>query len=302
MTKIQQLRERIEQRRLSRRAMLQKISLVTLGAASGIGLAACGGSNSSSNAQSSVTDADILNFALNLEYLEAEYYLLATTGSSLTNVDSGANPGTVTVKSNPQVPFATPVIQQYAQEIASDELAHVRFLRSALGGNAVDRPALDLQNSFNAAAQAAGIGQTFDPFANETNFLLGAFIFEDVGVTAYHGAAPLISDKTILSAAAGILGTEAYHASEVRAVIYNLGTGPQTIAGQISALRAKVDGTNNDDQGVVLNGQANIVPTDGNGITFARTTSQVLKIVYLGGNSSGGFFPNGLNGKIKTAS
>ncbi|MGA7108838.1 MAG: ferritin-like domain-containing protein [Terracidiphilus sp.] len=258
-------------------------------------------------AQSSgVTDTDILNFALNLEYLEAQFYTLATTGQTIDQVGvgitsgSGAAGGTVTVKSNPMVPFATPLLQQFAQETAKDEQNHVSFLRSALTTSAVAMPNIDLLNSFNALAQAAGLGSTFDPFASETNFLLGAFIFEDVGVTAYSGAAGLISSKTYLDKAAGILAVEAYHAGSIRLRIFQAGASAQAASTSIATARASLDGTGNDDIGVgVSNSEATIVDADSNAIAFSRTTSQVLKIVYGGGSSGGAFFPNGLNGNIK---
>jgi hypothetical protein len=196
-----------------------------------------------------------------------------------------------------KVDFASSAIAQYANEIAMDEMDHVRFIREVLGDSAVSQPTLDLSSSFDVLAAAAGLPTPFDPFANETNFLIGAYVFEDVGVTAYHGAAPLVISKEILSAAAGILAVEAYHASEVRLLLLQMGQALATT--KISAVRASLSGAE-DDQGVVLNGVANIVPTDANSLAFSRTTRQVLNIVYGKENThSGLFFPDGLNGVIK---
>jgi hypothetical protein len=276
-----------------RRAFLRTAGL------GGIALAAAGAAlmPSAPARAAGLTDIEILNFALNLEYLEAEFYLLAMRGQGLSNEDStgvGGNPGRVTGGS--EVSFDTQSVREIGAEIAADELAHVRFLRAALGSAAVSRPAIDLRRSFTAAAQAAGLigqGDSFDPFANETNFLLAAFIFEDVGVTAYKGAAPLIADRGYLEAAAGILAVEAYHAGTVRTLLYQGGFFEQTE--KISDLRDSVDGNKDLDQGVGTKRRANIVPTDKNGIAFSRTPEQVLSIVYLGGDGGGGFFPKGIN-------
>ncbi len=288
-------------------------SLIKLGGAALASVAFAG----IAKAQTAVTDTDILNFALNLEYLEAEYYTIATSGMTIDQMGIGITgtgaQGGITIKNNSptsaQVPFATPSIQSYAQETATEERKHVSFLRNALGSSAVAQPSIDLLNSFNGLAVAAGIGSSFDPFSSEVNFLLGSYIFEDVGVTAYHGAAGLITTPANLDAAAGILAVEAYHAGLIRTVLYGLDAanpslGINATATKISNARAALDGTHNDDTGlgVVSNSlgpASTIVNADANTIAFSRTTTQVLAIVYAGGSGKGGFFPAGLNGTLR---
>ncbi|QYM79375.1 ferritin-like domain-containing protein [Horticoccus luteus] len=289
----------------TRRSVLKTLGFGALGVAalrlSGNRLAA----DFAKSASVSPTDAAVLNFALNLEYLEAEYYSYAVDGRGIETFGLGVNgsgtAGSTTVKANPAVPFTTAAVREYATEIASDERAHVGFLRAAIiaaGGTPVARPAINLRESFAAAAQAAGLGSGFDPFADEASFLVGAFVFEDVGVTAYKGGAPLISNKTYLEAAAGILAVEAYHAGTIRTLLYQSGSAGRQAAQAISDLRDAAASTEVD-QGITAGGVANIVPTDANGIAFSRTPRQVLDVVYLsGGASQGGFFPNGLNGSI----
>lgn len=291
-----------------RRGFLRKIGMVTAGTA---GLAALAQPARAQDAAAgpTATDVAVLNFALNLEYLEAEYYLQATTGGGLElagiDVDGtgGKDAGRVIVKKNPKVKFATAAFEEYANEIAIDEANHVRFIREALianGAKAVARPKIDLLNSFNALGTLIGL-ESFDPFANEVNFLIGAFIFEDVGVTAYKGASPLLTNKGILEAAAGILGVEAYHAGIVRTLLYQQGSAVRSLVGKISKVRETLDDTKRDmDQRLVRNGMANLVPTDSNSIAFSRTTRQVLNIVYGKVDATEGlFFPDGLNGAIK---
>ena len=173
---------------------------------------------------------------------------------------------------------------------------------AALGDAKVAQPTIDLKNSFTSAAQAAGLigpDDEFDPFADEVSFLLGAFIFEDVGVTAYKGAAPLISNKTFLEAAAGILAVEAYHAGIIRTRLYDRGQFDAVEA--ISGARDSLDGSTDLDQGIGGPDEANLVPTDQNGIAFSRSAGQVLNIAFLNPESvtRGGFFPKGVNGAIR---
>lgn len=251
-----------------------------------------------------LTDADYFNFALNFEYFGAEYYLRGTTGSGLSDTDAGSGAGSVNGGS--QVTFMTAAYSNYANLFAQDELAHVRLLRSALqaaGATPVSRPAIDYTAGFNAIASAAGLGSTFNPFDNETDFFLGAFSFEDIDVTAYTGAAPLLASAANLNSAAGIQAVEAYHAGAIRTMI----AGAASVSGAsqtqltsavaIQGVRSSLGGG----METPLSLTTVVNATAANAIGYARTTDEVLHIVYgkTGtGVTSGGFFPNGINGNI----
>ena len=285
---------------ISRRSALMSFGALGFAAATPSLAAAAQQAAATSGRDPSVTDADIFNFALNLESLETEYYLRGTTGKGMDDADAGTNPGPVS--GGRQVPWKNDDLRAMMEEVAANELAHVRFYRKTLGSQAVARPAIDL-GAFAAAAKAAGLGDNFDPFASEMNFFLGGMLMEDVGVTAYHGAAPLIADKKFLDAAAGILAVEAYHMGMARSVLYRMGKEAREAANKLSDARDKLDGPQDLDQGIEMDGKANIVPADANAIAFSRTPQQVLRIVYLSdkaGVAGGGLFPKGLNGTLKS--
>lgn len=303
----------------SRRDFLKKMSLAGAGAI-GVGLL---GANQV-QAQEKNYDAAILNFALNLEYLEAAFYLAAV--GRLGELSAIGGDAEIILPPNTrgmnEIDGFGASAFEYANEIANDELAHVIFLRAALeaaGAPVADRPVINLDSSFKTAAGAAfglydgpdpGFGpDDFDPFLNELFFLHGAFIFEDVGVTAYKGAAPFLTNKGYLEAAAGILAAEAYHSGQIRTLLYaadgrtienDMMSAPVwNIVQAISDARDSLDGPTDLDQGIVSTDidVTNINLLDANGIAYSRTPKQVANIVYLSPETSlseNSFFPNGI--------
>ncbi|MGA3190016.1 MAG: ferritin-like domain-containing protein [Bryobacteraceae bacterium] len=251
----------------------------TLSMAGAMAGAAAAVEGTASAQSSSFTDFDILNFALNLEYLEAEFYTVATTGMNISQVgltvtgsgSSGATSG------GTQVPGLNGAALAIAQEIAQDEQTHVKFIQTAiasLGGTAIAKPAINLG--------ALGIG-----FSSVPSFLTLARAFEDIGVTAYGGAAPLISSKVVLGYAARILAVEAYHAGNIRLQI-----------AQNNVPTTALDGADH----IPPPSGTQYFPTDNNALTEVRTPQQVLYLAYGGANlTSGGFFPAGVNGLFNTS-
>ena len=265
----------------NRRGFLAKTGL--FGAAT---LAAVGLRNVEGQTTAAPTDADILNFALNLEYLEAEFYTVATTGLTIDRMGigitgsgaAGATTGGAQVNfaaSNSNAPMASAI----AMEIAYDERAHVAYIRAALtaaGATPIAKPAINLD--------ALMLG-----FAGLTDFLQLARVFEDIGVTAYAGAAPLITSKAILGAAARIAQTEAEHAANIRLQIAQLNIPTMPIDGV--DILPPPSGTN-------------YFSVDKNALTETRTPGQVLYLAYgnMANVTAGGFFPNGVNGTLNMSS
>jgi hypothetical protein len=239
-------------------------------------------------AENRIDEQDVLNFALNLEYLEAEFYTYATTGKSITSFGvgikgsaTGANPaeGGATVGGK-QVSFPDNELftRDLATQIGSDERAHVVLLRGALGSSAVAMPNIDLG--------ALGFG-----FGNMNDFLRAARILEDIGVTAYAGAASLLKTPDIIKAAAGLLGTEAEHAAAIRTQVVRL-----------KIPTAPLDGVDIIPPPAGSPRQVLSINVS-DGLVAARTAGQVLYLAFGGkaGVKQGGFFPNGLNGTISSS-
>ena len=261
-------------------------------AASAIALAGCGEGNQTGVTTPPVVGAtpsvaDVLNFALNLEYLEATFYLTVTTGSGLPGTAMGTSPGAVTGGQG-RVTFADPGVQALANQLAADEMAHVQFLRAtiqSLGMTPVDMPALDLT------------GGTATPGTTDAQFLALARQLETTGVSAYEGAiTSLVSNTAALTYAAQIHDTEGQHEGILRQLC---------IANQV--VSSAVDSGDMPPYAPASGGNPATVVTFNTGATTGlnttRNTSQVLMIVYgktAAGVTAGGFFPNGVNGNIKS--
>jgi rubrerythrin len=150
-----------------------------------------------------VTDLDILNYALTLEQLEANFY---TEGlKQLSSADFGRGSFT-TGLGNPNGLFGDSVsgdVYGYLLLIRNHEQTHVRTLmRMIQDAGGTPKPACTFRFSYN----------------NVDEFLATAKTLEDTGVSAYAGAINMIKDPKLVTAAATIATVEARHASYIRLI------------------------------------------------------------------------------------
>ncbi|HEX4038957.1 MAG TPA: ferritin-like domain-containing protein [Acidobacteriaceae bacterium] len=292
----EQLLNRVRiKRALNRRNFLAGLGITGATLAGTALMAGCGGRGSTVSA-AGPSENDVLNFALNLEYLEATFYSYVATGGDIPSSSTGGGPAPTGAPSA-KPGFQTQQIADMFAEIYFDELSHVNDLRSVLGSVAVARPQLNLA-ALGAVATA--------------NYITFARLFEDVGVTAYAGAATALSGAN-LQYAAQILAVEGFHSGAVRLVAIQQGAAylptsvipadgydvPPDDPGSVSAAEAGPTASGGFFATAGAKGVNNTPP----GFACQRTTSQVLAIVYANsasGTSKGGFYTNGMNGNITT--
>ncbi len=224
---------------------------------------------------------DVLNFALNLEYLEANFYLYASTGAGLTSAQNGSG---VAVQGAPPKLALDANTLAVCQALAQDEVNHIADLRSAvtsLGGTPIAQPLINL------AAHGA--------VTTQAQFLAAARQFTALGGSAYIGSAAfLVSNASVLTTAAQILGAEGQHAGTLAYLCVTQGV----VSPAIDAQDVPPSSTN----------YFTVAPTTA--LAPSRTTSQVLGVAYGVstpalttpplGVTMGGFFPNGVNGNVKS--
>ena len=214
--------------------------------------------------QSTVSLFDVLNYALTLEYLEAEFYQMGNAASGL--IPAGAPKGAI-------------------ETIGAHETAHVNFLKTAIsaaGGTPVAKPAFDM---------TAG-GAFANVFTDYATFLAVAQTFEDTGVRAYKGQASnpnLMANNDVLTAALNIHSVEARHASHIRQMRKANGFGDVKpwITGKESgigaAVQASYDGEELTNQAGVeivnINGKAISAAAASEAFDEPLTMAQVLAIV-----------------------
>jgi rubrerythrin len=160
------------------RARVLEGALITGGGALVGGVLLGGLPDFATSKPSAKQDAEILNFALTMEYVQSGFYAEALSRGSLKGE-----------------------LREYARRVGRQEQEHVEFIKGALGKAAGKKPELDFGED------------TADPQA----FTDAAFKLEDLGVAAYNAQAPNLT-KATLAAAATIVSVEARHAAWIRAI------------------------------------------------------------------------------------
>jgi hypothetical protein len=254
-------------------------------------------------------EVEHLNLVLNLEYVGAQFYSFAAGGSMLSSALQMGVGTQGAVVGGRKVPFSDLLVHRYASELANDRSSRLRTLREQLPGGAIAQPSIDFSVSstspFSVVARGAGLipmGAVFDPFRSDCEFLLSAYVMENLVAAAYRGMAGVIGAGPP-QAATQNLANAIYHGGLVRAIIAEKAQESPTLpefCASLGAYIAHLDGSDISNGSLANAGavSTDLFDADGVAIPFTRSVKQIMSTLYLehGGERPGGFLPYGTNG------
>ncbi|XP_022758022.1 desiccation-related protein PCC13-62-like [Durio zibethinus] len=263
------------------------------------------------------SDVDRVQFALNLEFFEAEFFLFGALGKGVDDFEpSFAQGGPPPVGA--RIANLDPTIRSIIEEFGYQEIGHLRSIIRTVGG--IPRPLLNLTvQAFTEVVNLATnttLSPPFDPYANSLNFLLASYVIPYVGLVGYVGTIPNLVSSNNRALVASLLGVEAGQDAVIRALLYQraneivipYGLTVANFTNHISELRNRLAMCGVKDEGLIVPLQlgaenrttSNILSADANSLSYSRTPTEILRILYGSGNESrpGGFLPNGGSGRI----
>ncbi|CAK9873282.1 unnamed protein product [Sphagnum jensenii] len=268
-----------------------------------------------------VWDKELIQVALNLEYLEAEFFLWSSVGKGLDKFApylAKGGPHPIGVQKANLPPLLADVFFQFGLQ----EVGHLRAIHKGLKEYAFPRPLLDVSTKTWAKLFDKVIGKElkppFDPYCNGLNYVISAYTIPYVGLTGYVGANPLLLSKEAKKLVAGLLGVESGQDAVIRTFLYHkrheevkpYGITVAEFTDKISSLRNELSHAFLDEGLVVPRPlgpegltKGNILSADKDSLAYGRTPEQVFATVYGTGTASkpGGFYPKGGHGKIAQA-
>ncbi|KAL8216310.1 hypothetical protein R6Q57_023147 [Mikania cordata] len=262
-------------------------------------------------------DEKLLEFPLNLEYFEAEYFLFGSMGRGLDSVEpdlAAGGPPPIGAKQANLTSLVKDIITQFGYQ----EVGHLRAIKKTVRG--FPRPLLNLSAESFATVMNDAFGSPlsppFDPYANDINYLISCYVIPYVGLTGYVGANPELHSPVSRKLVAGLLGVESGQDAVIRSLLYERAdekvvpyeTTVVEFAEKISKLRNKLGKMGLKDEGLKVpkklgaekKVQGNVLAGDEDSLAYGRTPKEILRIVYGTGDEKtpGGFYPNGGNGII----
>ncbi|BBN19123.1 hypothetical protein MPTK1_8g08060 [Marchantia polymorpha subsp. ruderalis] len=276
-------------------------------------------------------DKDLIAFALNLEYFEAEFFLNGALGYGLDKqapMLAAGGPAPI----GPEKAVLDPTAYELVAQMGLQEVGHLRAIKSSIGDTAFPRVQLDISKAVWAKTMDSAFNKTlsppFDAYANSVNYMLASYAIPYVGLTGYTGAAPLLQSAGAKSLVARLLGVESGQDAVIRTWLYerkgemvmpyNFTVAEATV--QISKLRNTLDHEGLevvegmmvpfeiDDEGLLVpeelgaerQTKGNVLSADEDSLSYQRTPEQILSIVYSSGSpkTPGGFYPLGARGNI----